>query len=307
VVGRLRAFGLPGEILAEFAGTMILILFGTGVVAQVLGGGLGAHDSIAWAWGFGVAFGVFVAGRISGGHLNPAVTIALAVFRGFPWRKVAPYIMAQTVGAFAAALLVRWDYSEVLAKVDPRHTYKTLIVFSTLPGNGTLPVHELGALRDQILGTAILLFVILALTDANNQPPLANLTALVVGFLVVAIGMAFGTDAGYAINPARDFGPRLAAFITGYGGAWRDQYGHFYFWVPIVGPIVGGLIGAALYRILIGKYAAALGRGGVPAPAEPGRAGPARQDGRIEAGHEIRNGSGDAAPAEPPSRARRAP
>jgi glycerol uptake facilitator protein len=294
---------------------MILILFGAGVVAQVLGGGIGAHDSIAWAWGFGVAFGVFVAGRISGGHLNPAVTIALAAFRGFPWRKVVPYIAAQTAGAFAAALLVRWDYSEVLAKVDPRHTYKTLIVFSTLPGNGTLPVHELGALRDQIIGTAILLFVILALTDANNQPPLANLTPLMVGFLVVAIGMAFGTDAGYAINPARDFGPRLAAFITGYGGAWRDQYGHFYFWVPIVGPIAGGLIGAALYRILIGNFAATLARGGVPVPAEPGRAGPARRNGRIAAGNEIRNGPGNdvrsraggTPPAQSPSRPRRAP
>jgi glycerol uptake facilitator protein len=282
---------------------MILILFGTGVVAQVVAGGLGNHDSIAWGWGFGVALGVFVAGRISGAHLNPAVSIALAAFRGFPWRKVAPYTVAQTLGAFVAALLVRWDYSEVLAKVDPRHTYKTLGVFATLPGNGTLPVHELGALRDQILGTAILLFVILALTDANNQPPLANMTALIIGFLVVAIGMAFGTDAGYAINPARDFGPRLAAFITGYGGAWRDQYGNFYFWVPIVGPIVGGLIGAALYRILIGNFTAALARGGAPVPAEPGRAGPAEQNGRIEAGNGARAGE----PAESPSRARRAP
>jgi glycerol uptake facilitator protein len=303
VVGRLRALGLPGELCAEFAGTMILILFGTGVVAQVLAGGLGAHDSIAWGWGLGVALGVFVAGRVSGAHLNPAVSVALATFRGFPWRKVAPYAVAQTAGAFVAALLVRWDYSEVLAKADPRHTFKTFIVFATLPGNGTLPVHEFGALRDQIIGTAILLFVIFALTDARNQPPLANLGALIIGFLVVAIGMAFGTDAGYAINPARDFGPRLAAFITGYGSAWRDQYGHFYFWVPIVGPIVGGLIGAALYRILIGNFAAALASQGVPAPAEPGRAGPAGQDGRDNA----RTRAGDTAPAEPPSRPRRAP
>jgi glycerol uptake facilitator protein len=299
VVGRLRALGLPGEMCAEFAGTMILILFGTGVVAQVLAGGLGAHDSIAWAWGFGVAFGVFVAGRVSGAHLNPAVTIALATFRGFPWRKTAPYIAAQTVGAFVAALLVRWDYTEVLAKADPRHTHKTLIVFATLPGNGTLPVHELGALRDQILGTAILLFVIFALTDAYNQPPLANLSALVIGFLVVAIGMAFGTDAGYAINPARDFGPRLAAFITGYGGAWQDQYGHFYFWVPIVGPIVGGLIGAGLYRVLIGNFAARLAAQGVPAPAEPGRAAPAERGEPLE--------PGQAAPAESCARHGRAP
>jgi glycerol uptake facilitator protein len=114
-----------------------------------------------------------------------------------------------------------------------------------------LPVSDLGALRDQIIGTMILVFVIFALTDLRNSSPLANLAPVVIGLLVVAIGMAWGTDAGYAINPARDFGPRLAAFVTGYGGTFRDQYGDLYFWVPIVGPIVGGLIGGALYVYLI--------------------------------------------------------
>ncbi|GAA3395070.1 MIP/aquaporin family protein [Cryptosporangium minutisporangium] len=246
--------GIVGEFAAEFAGTMILILFGVGVVAQVVGGEIGDHDSITWAWGFGVTMGVFVAARISGAHLNPAVTIALAAFKGFSWRKVPTYIAAQTLGAFVAALLVRWNYSEVLAKVDPGNTIKTQGVFSTLPGNGTLPVSEWGALRDQIIGTAILLFVILAVTDLRNNPPLANLAPLIIGFLVVAIGMAWGTNAGYAINPARDFGPRLASYFTGYETAWSDQYGNPYWWVPIVGPIVGGLIGAALYGLLVGRF-----------------------------------------------------
>ena len=246
--------GSVGEMAAEFAGTMILILFGCGVVAQVVGGELGDHDSIAWAWGFGVTLGVFVAGRISGAHLNPAVTIALAVFKGFSWRKVPGFIAAQTLGAFVAALLVRWNYSEVLAKVDPGNTIKTQGVFSTLPGNGTYPVSEWGAFRDQVIGTAILLFVILALTDLRNNPPLANLAPVVIGFLVVAIGMAWGTDAGYAINPARDFGPRLASYLTGYETAWSDQYGNLYFWVPIIAPIIGALVGAALYGLLIGRF-----------------------------------------------------
>ena len=113
MAARLKISGLAGELAAEFAGTMILILFGVGVVAQV-GGGIGDHDSIAWSWGLGVVFGVYVAGRISGAHLNPAVTIALAAFKGFPWRKVAPYSIAQFLGAFVAALLVRWNYTEVL-------------------------------------------------------------------------------------------------------------------------------------------------------------------------------------------------
>jgi glycerol uptake facilitator protein len=254
MVGRLKPPGLIGELAAEFAGTMILILIGVGVVAQVVGGGLGNHDSIAWAWGLAVILGVYVAGRISGAHLNPAVTLALAVFGGFSWRKVLPYSLAQTLGAFVAALLVRWNYSEVLSKVDPQHTLKTQGVFSTLPGNGSLPVHEWGAFRDQVIGTAILLFLILAVTDLRNSPPLSNMAPVVVGLIVVAIGMAWGTDAGYAINPARDFGPRLAEFFTGYGSAFRDQYGNLYFWVPIIAPLLGGLIGAALYKALIGRF-----------------------------------------------------
>ncbi|MFF5084470.1 MIP/aquaporin family protein [Actinoplanes sp. NPDC000266] len=262
---RLKLPGLWGELAAEFAGTMILILFGVGVVAQVAGAGIGDHDSIAWAWGLGVTLGVYVAARTSGAHLNPAVTIALAAFKGFEWRKVAPYSIAQILGAFVAALLVRWNYTEILHAADPGLTIKTQGVFSTLPGNGSLPVGEWGAFRDQIIGTAILLFLILAVTDAANTAPQANLAPFIVGLIVVAIGMAWGTNAGYAINPARDLGPRLASFLTGYGGAWRDQTGYLYFWIPIVAPIIGGLIGAGLYKVVIGRFLPADG------PQEPGR------------------------------------
>lgn len=256
--------GLVGELFAEFAGTMILILFGVGVVAQVVAGGdltdpkgaLGNHDSIAWAWGFGVTFGVYVAARLSGAHLNPAVTVTLAAFKGFPWAKVAPYALAQTAGAFVAALIVRWNYTEILGHADPGHTMKTQFVFSTLPGNGstTFGVHEWGAFRDQVIGTAILLILIFAVTDVLNTPPGANLGAFIIGLIVVAIGMAYGADAGYAINPARDFGPRLASYITGYGTAWRDQWGNLYWWVPIVGPLVGGVLGGLLYKLFVGRF-----------------------------------------------------
>src|SRR3569833_993188 len=254
VAERLKIPGLAGEMAAEFAGTLILILFGTAVVAQVVAGGIGDHDSIAGAGGLGVTLGVYVAGRISGAHLNPAVPVALAVLKGFSWRKVAPYAVAQFLGAFVAALIVRWNYSEVLAKIDPGHTIKTQGVFSTLPGNGALPVHTWGAFRDQVIGTAILLFLILAVTDLKNSAPAANLSPFIVGLIVVALGMAWGTDAGYASNPARDFGPRLASFFTGYGTAFRDQYGSLYFWVPIVGPIIGGVLGAGLYQALVARY-----------------------------------------------------
>jgi len=247
-----------GELSAEFAGTMILILFGTGVVAQVVTASsdspIGDHDSIAWAWGIGVTLGVYVAGRISGAHLNPAVTIALAAYQGFAWKKVLPYALAQTAGAFVAALIVRATYSDLIARVDPEHTIATQGIFSTLPGNGGEGVSIGTAFLDQVVGTAILVFVIFALTNARNNPPLANLAPVCVGLLVVAIGMAWGANAGYAINPARDFGPRLASFITGYSTAWSDQNGTLYFWLPIVAPIIGGLVGGAFFKILIERY-----------------------------------------------------
>jgi glycerol uptake facilitator protein len=255
VVETTKSRTLIGELAAEFAGTLILILFGLGVVAQVVAAtGLGDHNSIAWAWGFGVVLGVYTAARMSGAHLNPAVTVALAVFRGFSWSKVLPYSIAQTLGAFVAALIVRWNYTEVLAAFDPGHTIKSQFIFSTLPGNGALPVGTWGAFRDQVIGTAILLFLILAITDLRNTSPGANLAPFIIGLVVVAIGMAFGSDAGYAINPARDFGPRLASFLTGFHGAWRDQYGNFYFWVPIIAPLIGGVLGAGLYDLLVGRF-----------------------------------------------------
>src|SRR3954447_19043253 len=125
MVERLKPRTLAGEMAAEFAGTMILILFGVGVVAQVVAAGVGNHDSIAWAWGLGVTLGVYTAARVSGAHLNPAVTVALAVFKGFSWRKVLPYSLAQFLGAFVAAAIVRSVYADLIFKVDPDHTIKT--------------------------------------------------------------------------------------------------------------------------------------------------------------------------------------
>jgi glycerol uptake facilitator protein len=243
---------LWGELSAEMFGTMIIILFGAGVVAQVVtgDGSAGDHDSIAWAWGIGVTLGVYVAARLSGAHLNPAVTIALAAFKGFEWRKVGPYIGAQVVGAFIGALIIRATYADLIGKMDPNHTYDTQGIFSTSPTAGvSIP----SAFLDQIVGTAVLVFVIFALTTATNNPPMANIGPVVVGLLVVAIGMALGGNAGYAINPARDFGPRLASWITGYGDAWFSTSGDhpLYFWLPIVAPIIGGLIGGALFKYLI--------------------------------------------------------
>ncbi|MFM9034217.1 MAG: MIP/aquaporin family protein [Mycobacterium sp.] len=257
----MRRTPLLGECSAEFFGTMILILFGCGVVAQVVTGGgklgtdpgsTGDYNSIAWGWGLGVAMAVYVAGRLSGAHLNPAVTVALAAFKGFPARKIAPYIAAQVAGAFVGALVVRFNYSDLIHNVDPDHTKATQGIFSTSP-DANVSIYT--AFTDQMIGTAILVAVIFALTSAVNNPPLANTGPLIIGLLVVAIGLGWGANAGYAINPARDFGPRLASFITGYHEAWFSANGpQLYFWVPVIAPIIGGLIGGALFVFCIEKF-----------------------------------------------------
>jgi len=249
---------LVGELSAEFAGTMILILFGVGVVAQVVTseGTLGDHDSIAWAWGIGVMLGIYAAARVSGAHLNPAVTLALATFRGFQWRKVLPFMIAQTLGAFVAALIIRGAYADAIASFDPGHTMASQGIFSTLPGNGDtgLGISLTTAFADQVIGTAILLFLVMAITDVRNNAPIAWFAPVAIALVVVGIGMAWGTNAGYAINPARDFGPRLASFITGYDTAFEAPGGRLYFWIPIIAPLVGGLLGAGAYKLLIERF-----------------------------------------------------
>ena len=253
----MRRNTLVGELSAELLGTFTLIVFGVGVVAQtVLTPFSAGAQSIHWAWGLGVVMGVYVAGGISGAHINPAVTLALALRRGFPWAKVGPYMLAQLVGAFLAALVVRWNFWEAFDKFDPAKGFKSQVVFNTYPNNANpyANISQFGALRDQIIGTAMLVLLVLAITDARNMAPGSNMAPFIIGLAVVAIGMAIGAAAGYAINPARDLGPRLAAWISGWSDAFADQRGDFYAWVPIIGPFVGGALGAYVYDWFIGGY-----------------------------------------------------
>ena len=248
---------LVAELIAEFLGTFVLILLGTGVVAMVVlfpsrtPGELvhGGYTNITLGWGLGVTMGIYVAGKISGAHLNPAVTMALAVFRGFPWRKVLPYCIAQTAGAFAAAALVYRNYLPAFKQVDPQ-LEKTAGVFTTFPAFPALP--QAGFL-DQVIGTALLLLLILAITDEFNSPPGANLSPVMIGLVVVAIGMSYGGMHGYPINPARDFGPRLFTVLAGFrNNGLTDGTGSW--WVPVVAPLLGGLVGAAVYDFGIRRF-----------------------------------------------------
>lgn len=244
------------EVFAEFLGTFVLMMLGLGVVAQVvLGKGeLGGYLSINLVWGLAVVMGCYVAAGVSGAHLNPAVTIALAVHRGFPWAKVVPYVLAQVAAAFAASAVVYATYHEALAAFDGG-TRQVLGPQGTAGIFATYPQPWLslwGGFVDQVVGTALLVGVIFAISDRRNAPPPAGLGPLVVGLLVVAIGASFGANAGYAINPARDFGPRLFTAVAGWGGeVFRAANG--WWWVPIVGPVVGGLLGGWIYDALLGE------------------------------------------------------
>lgn len=272
-----RLNGIWGEALAEFLGTFVLLSFGDGVVAMTVAAlpgsgrtagptiffqGAGDWLLIAWGWAFAVAFGVYIAGGVTGAHLNPAVTLAFAVRRKFAW-KVGPYIVAQVAGAFAGAALVYAVYWQAIdafnkASKASRDAAGGLASFSIF---GTFPApyyhgNNWGPFFDQVVGTAFLVMFIVAIIDLRNTAVKANLGPLMVGFAVAAIGMSFGANAGYAINPARDFGPRLFAWLEGWGqtalpGTVNGSFS-WYFWVPIIGPLVGGVIGVFLYDLFVG-------------------------------------------------------
>lgn len=245
---------LLAELIAEFLGTFVLILFGVGVVAMVVlfptknpGETIhGGFTNITLGWGLAVTMGIYIAGKISGAHLNPAVTLAFAIFRGFSWRKVVPYSIAQTVGAFAAAAVVFWNYRPAFLQVDPNLEH-TAGVFTTFPAFPGLP--QAGFL-DQFIGTGLLVLMIFAIVDEFNMPPGANLAPVLIGLVVVAIGMSFGGMHGYAINPARDFGPRLFAVVAGFRNNGITD-GSRVWWIPVVAPLLGGVAGAALYDFAI--------------------------------------------------------
>src|SRR5215471_8917608 len=247
---------LVREILAEFLGTFVLIVFGVGVVAQVLlsRNAAGGYLSINIAWGLAVTMGCYVCAGVTGAHLNPAVTIALAVHRRFPWSKVLPYSVAQVGGAFVASAIVFLTYHEALNAFDggvrqvlgPQGTAGIWATYPQ-PFLSTFP----GGFIDQVVGTALLVGVILGITDERNAPAPNGLVPVVVGLLVLLIGATYGFNSGYAINPARDFGPRLFTAVAGWGGE-VFRAGNGWWWVPIVAPCVGGVIGGWVYDLFVG-------------------------------------------------------
>jgi glycerol uptake facilitator protein len=236
--------------MGEVIGTMLLILLGDGVVANVLLGKTKGNNSgwivITTAWAMAVFVGAYSVASVSGAHLNPAVTIGLAVAGKFAWGNVLPYIIAQFIGAFIGATLVWLHYFPHWGETKDQGL--KLAVFSTGPAIRNVTWN----LVSEIIGTFVLVFGILAIKgvsmdSSGSAVPLSMgaLGIIPVAFLVWVIGLALGGTTGYAINPARDLGPRIAHFVLPIAGKGDSDWG--YSWIPVVGPIVGAIIAALLY------------------------------------------------------------
>lgn len=239
------------EFTAELIGTMFLILLGNGVVANVVLTGTKGHNSgwivITTGWALAVFGGVVIAGPYSGAHLNPAVTIALAIAKQFDWAKVPMYIEAQFIGAMLGAFLVFLMYRDHFSTTKDQGTKAA--VFCTSPAIAK----PLSNIISEAIGTFVLLFVIFYFTKAEigvQKTPigLGSLGALPVALLVWAIGLSLGGTTGYAINPARDLGPRIMHAILPVPE--KGSSGWNYAWVPVVGPVIGAVVAAELYLVL---------------------------------------------------------
>jgi len=246
------------NFLAEFLGTAILVIIGDGSVAQVVTsrGTKGDFFTINVAFAFAIAYGVYVSGSVSGGHINPAVTLVMAVLGKTAWVMLPIYWAGQYLGAFFGASIVHWVYRAAILDFGKGGLYvegenATAGIFATYPASF---VTSWDGFVDQMIGTAILLLAVLALTDERNLMIPSHYTPIIIGFVVGSIGMSFGYNAGFALNPARDLGPRIYTAIAGWGGRVFSFRDYDWFWVPIIGPHVGAFVGMAVYKLFVGLH-----------------------------------------------------
>lgn len=238
------------KFLAEVLGTGALILLGDGVVAGVLLSKSKAQNSgwivITAGWAFAVMVGVLIAGPVSGAHLNPAVTLGLAINGATPWSEVPVYWAGELIGAFIGAVLVYLHYYPHWGETEDADL--KLAVYSTGPAIRT----PLWNIVSEVIGTFVLVFTILAFGAGTNKAGLASLGPLPVAFLVLVIGLSLGGTTGYAINPARDLSPRIAHFILPIPGKRDSDWG--YSWIPVVGPLLGGALAALVYSLTFTNF-----------------------------------------------------
>jgi len=237
---------LVREFLAETLGTFMLVLFGNGAIAQFKG--MGAPNPfmhVAFGYGLGLTLGILVSGGVSGGHLNPAVTLAMAVLKKCKWIQLPVYWAAQYLGAFLASAILFGTYADF---INVGGKPGNAGIFASYPGD--FGPSTITLILDQFLGTALLLIIILSVTDGLNMKVTSGLVPLYIGLGLTAIHLSFALNAGCAINPARDFAPRLFTLIAGFGKDTFTAYDSF-FWIPWVVPHFGAIFGAGLYYIMI--------------------------------------------------------
>nr|XP_053627676.1 aquaporin-9-like [Cherax quadricarinatus] len=273
------------EFLAEFLGTFILIVFGNAAVAQaVLTNNVkGSFFAINWGYGLAVTLAVLVSGGVSGGHVNPAVTLAMAVWGKHPWSKVPVYMVPVLgrsslvircllkafcfplfglLGCSLHQILTVFCFFNALDAFEPHRSLATAGIWATYPGsmtniNGTLVTDFLSngnGFGDQVLGTMLLLICVCAITDPRNMEVPKYMVPLLVGFVVLNIGICFGFNSGYAINPARDLAPRLFTILAGWGETpftAATSEGLAWWWVPVVAPHIGAVLGVMVYLFLV--------------------------------------------------------
>ncbi|KAJ7099682.1 putative aquaporin 4 [Mycena epipterygia] len=247
------------EAAAEFAGVMILVIFGTGVDCQVVLSSVtavapsqkGSYLSINFGWAIGTALGVWVSAGISGGHINPAVTLALATWRGFPWKKVPVYFLSQLMGGLVGAALVYANYIHAIDLFEGGRHIRTLNTASLFSTYSLAYMTNVSCFFSEFLATAILLIVVLATTDNHNSPPPPGLLPLVLFILILGIGASLGMETGYAMNPARDLGPRLLTSMVGYGTQVYNFRSQYWLWCPVIATFLGAQAGTLFYDILL--------------------------------------------------------
>jgi len=251
---------IAGELISEAVAVLIILAFGDSVAAMYSLYDPSPYQHAYWgvciAWGLAVTIAIYTTGSVSGCHANPAVTLALAMYRKFSWKKVLPYWFAQCVGALLGAAIAYLLFGPVIDHFNFVHHLTRAEggaagVFFTHPGDSITTLH---AFSDEIVLTAFLIFGIFAITEQYNEmAPGANFGAVVIGLLVAMIGASMGYLEAWAINPARDLGPRTFCFFAGWGNSAFPSPGN-YWWVPIVGPLLGGVLGGGAYQLLIHPF-----------------------------------------------------
>lgn len=247
------------EPMAEFAGVALLVIFGLGVNCQatlstnpgVASAPKGDPASVTLAWGVGLALGAWISGGISGGHINPAVTLAMATWRGFPWRKVPEYIFAQVLGGIFGAAIIYGNYIHAINIFEGGHNIRTQATAGLFATYALDYMTNISCFFNEFIGTAILALMVVAATDNDNMAPPKGLLPVTLFLVLLGLSAAIGMQTSFAFNPARDFGPRLLLTFAGYGKQLYIYRSQYWLWCPIIGPFLGAQFGVGFYDLFL--------------------------------------------------------